>query len=199
MPRKRETTRPIGLGLVGTWIELEPLTASNAAEFAQLESRRELNPSMGAGGPSSSSQIAPPMLIRDRRNGEAVGLVENHPLPGKVAVFVVYLDRQRGRAGFALEVFTLYASHLFDSGARLITGEVLEFNAEMIRILQKYRIVPQARLREHVYAAGRFWDLLVYTIDRAAWLRIVDRYRRVLPGGDRRPAAVGGKPTRVGP
>jgi len=194
--RKRETTRPIGLGLVATWIELEPYSDSTAAEFAQFDNQRELTPSMGAGPRSTSSAIAPPMLIRDRRTGEAVGVVENHPLPGKATAFVVYLDRQRGRAGFGFEAFFLYASHLFDSGARLITGEVLEFNAGTIGILRKVGLLPQARLREHVYSAGRFWDLLIYTIDREEWVGIVDRYRRVLPGGDRRPAAIGGKPLR---
>lgn len=194
MPRKRETTHPIGLGLVGTWIELEPYTASNAAEFAPLYGRRELHAAMGAGGPSQSSEISPPMLIRDMSTGEAVGVVENHPLPGRIAVFVVYIDRQRGRAGFGVEVFLLYMSHLFDMGARLVTGEVLEFNAVTIGILRKAGLAPQARLREHVYSAGRFWDLLIYSIDREHWVPIVQRYRRILPGGDRRPAAFGSKP-----
>jgi RimJ/RimL family protein N-acetyltransferase len=173
---------------------LEPYSASNAAEFALLYSQRELNAAMGAGGASRSSEISPPMLIRDLGSGEAVGVVENHPLPGRIAVFVIYLDRQRGRAGFGVEVFLLYMSHLFDSGARLVTGEVLEFNAVTMGIMRKAGLAPKARLREHVYSAGRFWDLLIYSIDREQWVRIVQRYRRILPGGDRRPAAIGGKP-----
>jgi RimJ/RimL family protein N-acetyltransferase len=148
---------------------------------------------MGGGARSTSSEIAPPMLIRERRSGAAVGVVENHPMPGKIAVFVVYLDSQRGRPGFGVEVILLYMSHLFDSGARLVTAEVLEFNGKTIGILRKFHISPEARLRDHVYSAGRFWDLLVYSIDREGWLRVVDRYRRFLPGGDRRPAAIGGK------
>lgn len=199
MPRKRETPRPIGLGLVGTWIELEPYAASNAAEFDQLDIRRQLNPFMGAGSRSTSSEIAAPMLIRDRRTGQAVGVVENHPLPGNVAVFVSYLDRERGRHGFGFESVVLYISHLFDSGARLVTAEVLEFNSEMISIIRKVNVIPQARLREHVYTAGRFWDLIVYSMDQAQWVGIVNRYRRSLPGGDRPPAAIGGKPVRSQP
>ncbi len=148
---------------------------------------------MGGGARSTSTQIAPPMLIRERRSGEAVGVVENHPLPGKATTFVVYLDRQRGRAGFGVEVILLYMSHLFDSGARFVTAEVLEFNGETIGILRKFQIAPEARLRDHVYSAGRFWDLLIYSIDREGWLRVLARYRRFLPGGDRRPAAIGGK------
>lgn len=193
MPRKRETTRTIGLGLVATWIELEPLAGSNAAEFAQFDQQRELTPSMGAGPRSMSSEIAPPMLIRNRRSGQAVGVVENHPLPGNAAAFVVYLDPHRARAGFAFEAIILYISHLFDCGARIVTAEVLEFNTDMIGILRKVQFEPQARLRDHVYAAGRFWDLIIYPFDRGDLLRVVDRYHRILPGGDRRPAAIGGR------
>jgi RimJ/RimL family protein N-acetyltransferase len=191
VPGKREPTRPIGLGLSGSWVRLEPQSLTNTAEFDQFDSRREMNPAMGAGGRSSSSAIAAPMLIRNQSNGKAVGVVENHPLPGKVAVFVVYFDKELGRPGFGWEAVVLYISHLFDSGARLVTAEVLEFNAEMVGILRKVRLVPQARLREHVYSAGRFWDLLVYSFDRAEWVQIIDRYRRILPGGDRRPAGIG--------
>ena len=191
MPREREPVSPIGLGLSGTWVQLEELSEANAAEFDQIYRLRELDPAMGAGARSTSSAIAAPMLIRVRSSGEAIGVVENHPLPGSVAVFVVYLDRRRSRSGFALEPIFLYISHLFDSGARLVTAEVLEFNRDMIGVLRKVRLVPQARLREHSYSAGRFWDLLVYSWDRTEWVGIVDRYRRILPGGGRRPAAFG--------
>ncbi len=191
MPTERESASPIGLGLSGTWVELEELSDTNAAEFEQIYGVRELDPAMGAGARSSSSAIAAPMLMRARSSGEAIGVVENHPLPGSVAVFVVYLDRRRSRSGFAFEPIVLYISHLFDSGARLVTAEVLEFNRDMIGILRKVRLVPQARLREHSYSAGRFWDLLIYSWDRAEWVGIVDRYRRMLPGGGRAPAAFG--------
>jgi RimJ/RimL family protein N-acetyltransferase len=193
VPRKRETTRPIGLGLVGTWIELDPYAAANAAKFARFDNQRRLTASMGSGGPSISSEIAPPMLVRERRSGDVVGVVENHPSPGKVAVIVIYLDPDRARPGYGVEVTFLYMSHLFDSGARLVVAEVLEFNSQVIGILTKFRIVPTMRLREHVYTAGRYWDLLIWTLDREEWVRIVDRYRRILPGSGRPPAAIGGK------
>jgi RimJ/RimL family protein N-acetyltransferase len=134
------------------------------------------------------------MLVRVRSSGEAVGVVENHALPGNVADFVTYLDRGRGRHGYGFESVVLYISHLFDSGARLVNSEVLECNAEMISIIRKVNVLPQARLREHVYVAGRFWDLIIYSMERAQWVGIIDRYRRILPGGDRRPSAVGGNP-----
>lgn len=191
MPRKREPVSPIGLGLSGTWVELEAPSAANAADFEEIYRVRELDPNMGGGARSTSSAIAEPMLIRVRSSGEAIGVVENHPLPGSVAVFVVFLDRRRSRSGFALEPIFMYISHLFDSGARLVTAEIFEFNADMIGVMRKIRLAPQARLREHSYSGGRFWDLLIYSWDRTEWIGVVDRYRRILPGGGRRPAAFG--------
>jgi RimJ/RimL family protein N-acetyltransferase len=199
VPEQRATTGAIGLGLVANWIELEPYSAANAAEFAQFDEPRQVTAAMGTGSPSTSSEIAAPMLVRERRTGEAVGVVENHPTPGKVAVIVIYLDPQRSRAGFGVEVTFLYMSHLFDSGARLVAAEVLEFNTQVIGILTKFRITPVVRLREHVYTAGRFWDLLIWSLDREEWVAIVDRYRRILPGGGRPPAAIGGRGARVSP
>ena len=190
MSGKRETSRPIGLGLSGSWIQLEPLSEANAAEFDRFYIERGVIPAMGAGGRSLSSVMAPPMLLRNRRDMEAVGVVENHPLPGDVAVFVVHIARQRGLAGFGFEAAILYISHLFDSGARLVTAEVLEFNREMNGILTKVGLTPQARLREHIYSGGRFWDVLVYSFDRAQWVRIIAPYRRRFPDGARQTAAV---------
>lgn len=186
MSGKRATASPLGLGLSGSWIELEPLSEANAREFDRFYDERGVLPSMGAGGRSRSSATAPPMLLRSRRDGEGVGVVENHPLPGNVAVFVVHIARQRGLAGFGFEAAILYISHLFDSGARLVTAEVLEFNREMNAILKKVGLVPQARLREHIYAGGRFWDVLVYSFDRAEWVRIIAPYRHRF-GGPARP------------
>ena len=146
---------------------------------------------MGSGSRASASIIAPPMIVRERRSGDALGVVQNHTLPGDIAVFIVYLDTQLARAGFGFEAVVLYISHLFDSGARLVTSEVLEFNAPVLRVIKRIGLVPQARLREHAFAAGRFWDVHVYSMDREVWLRIIAPYRRILPGGDRKPASIG--------
>lgn len=167
------------------------MTAATAADFAEIDARRALNPLMGAQS-GGSSPFAPPMLVRDKKSGRAVGIVENFSQPGGTASFVVYVDPVRGRAGYGTEAISLYLSLMFDGGARRIIAEVLSFNTDMIGILRKVKFLPQARMREHVYVGGRFWDLLIYSFDREEWLRVVQRYRRKLPGGDRRPAAVGG-------
>jgi len=189
---KREAPGPIGLGLVGSWIQLEPHAASNAAEFDEISASRGRSPVMGATEAGGTSSFAPPMLVRDRRSGRAVGILENHEQPGGAAVFVAYIDPERGRVGYGFEAISLYLSCMFDGGARLVITEVLEFNKDMIGIQRKVDVLPQARLREHVYTAGRYWDLIISSFDRAHWVRVVNRYRRMLPGGDRGPVAFGG-------
>jgi len=193
VPSKRKAPDPIGLGLVGSWTRLEPLSAENAHEFEEINSSRQRNPVMGAMGDSGSSSFAPPMVVRDRRNGLAVGILENHEQPGGAAVFVAYIDPERGRVGYGFEAISMYLSCMFDGGARRVITEVLEFNKDMIGIQRKVDILPQARLREHVYTAGRYWDLIISSFDRAHWVRVVNRYRRMLPGGDRGPVAFGVK------
>jgi len=198
VPDEREPARLIGLGLKGSWIELEPLDESNAGEFAQFDMPRQLDPLMGEVRRAGPDAIAPPMIIRDLASGRAVGLVENHIQPGGVVAFVIYFDRSVGRAGTATEAMVLYISHLFDSGARLVSCEVLEPNPQVIRIIHKLKFEPQARMRDHLFSAGRFWDLLVYSFDQQEWIeKAVNRYRRILPGGDRKPAAIG--PSRPRP
>ncbi len=192
MPGKRNAPDPIGLGLVGSWTQLEPLSAENVHEFDEINAGRMQSPVMGAIGESGSSSFAPTMLARDRRSGRSVGILENHEQPGGAAVFVAYIDPERGRVGYAFEAISMYLSCMFDGGARRVITEVLEFNKVMLGIQRKVDVLPQARLREHVYTAGRYWDLIISSFDRAHWVRVVKRYRRMLPGGDRGPVAFGG-------
>jgi RimJ/RimL family protein N-acetyltransferase len=170
---------------------LEPPTSATDAEFEELSRRWRLNAAMGGALHAASSVFAPPMLIRERRHGKAVGLVINQRVPAGVAAFLIYVDPEWGRAGYGIEATALYVSHLFDSGARLVTADVLVFNRAVNGILAKAGIAPQARLREHVYVAGTFWDVLVYSFGVDEWLRALARYRRMLPGGDRQAVAIG--------
>lgn len=188
---ERTETRPLGLGLKGSWIELVDSGPDVREQLGDFDNRRRLNPAMGARGRRGLSPYGPPMVIRDLRSGRAVGMVENHGLPAGIAVYLIYLDPELGRPGFGLEATALYVSHLFDHGARLVTAEVLSFNLDVIGIMRKAGWPEQARLREHVFAAGRFWDVLVYSFDQASWERALSRYRSRLPGGGRRPAAAG--------
>jgi RimJ/RimL family protein N-acetyltransferase len=139
----------------------------------------------------AASTVAPPMLVVERHSSRAVGLVTNHELPGRVAVFVIWIDAELGRRGYGFEAMCLYMSHLFDQGARLVTAEVLDFNHVVNEIILKLGFKPQARLREHAYVAGAYRDVVIWSCGPEGWSGAMDRYRRVLPGGRRRLAAFG--------
>lgn len=194
MSEPRTPPPVLGLGLKGSWIELvDPSQDAEALEQLRVLERQErLMPAMGAGGRSGLGPYAPPMVVRSLRDQAAIGVVENHALPGGVAAYVIYLD-PRSRVGFGLEATALYVSLLFDAGVRLVTADVFEFNTAVIRMLRSAHLEPHARLREHAYAAGRFWDVLVFYLDLDGWKRFLKRHERRLPGGDRRPVALGSR------
>jgi RimJ/RimL family protein N-acetyltransferase len=138
------------------------------------------------------------MVIRANADSTAIGVVENGQMIGypDVAVVLIFVDPLVARPGIAMEAFAIYVKSMFEAGARLVHLEVLEFNAPVLRMLGRIGVQEQARLREHVFAAGRFWDILVFAFDAAQYAHILGRYSRGLPGGDRRPAALGGRPKR---
>ena len=181
--------------LSGSWVELAPLDRVPEAELATLATLRALTPEMGSSAGAEESPV-PALAVLERSGGRAVGVVENHWLPGRVAVFVIYLDPERARAGYGMEASAIYISLLFDGGARRVSVEVLDFNRPMRGILAKLGVQPAARLAGHVYAAGAFRDLLVYSFDRAKWLGMIRRYRSILPGGKRSMVAFGGSRSR---
>jgi RimJ/RimL family protein N-acetyltransferase len=190
--------RPIPT-LRGHWITLEPLDQANLPEADALDARRAFLPEMGGTRSSrtGSGRYGPPMLIRDNRTGVAVGTVESDEMIGYpgVAVLVVFADRELSRPGYGMEATALYVPSLFERGAEILHLEVLSFNREMIRILDRRHRPPDVRMRRHAYVGGRFWDLLMYGFERQEMEAIIEDYRRVLPGGSRTIAALGkGRP-----
>jgi hypothetical protein len=179
----------------GHWITLEPLSPVHAAELQELETRRQMIPAMG--GPFHNLNVdgryLPSMAVRDNASGRLIGLLETGEMIGYagVAVILVYVEPSLARPGVAMEACGIYLPMVFDNGAAILHVEVLSFNRDMIRIFEKRRQYPQARLRRHVYVAGHFWDLLMYAFDRAEWEAFYGKFRRVLPGGQRPISALG--------
>ena len=187
-----------GAGLIaGHWISLEPLAEVDWRDVARLDEVRRRTPNLGGvpGRGDVSRRFGPAMVIRDRTSGGVIGLVENGEMTGYpgVAVVVIFVDQSLARPGVAMEAFAIYLRAVFEAGAALVHVEVLEFNTPVLRMLARIGLSPQARLREHVYSSGRFWDVLVFAFDRNQFEQIQGRYARILPGGDRRPAAVGAR------
>jgi hypothetical protein len=185
--------------LRGHWVTLEPVSNANLPEADALDARRALLPQMGGVRPArtANSRYGPLMLIRDNRSGAAVGTVESDDMIGYpgVAVLIVYADPELSRPGYGMEATALFVPTLFERGAEILHLEVLSFNREMTRILDRRHRPPDVRLRRHAYVGGHFWDLLMYGFERDEMQAIIDDYRRVLPGGSRTIAALGrGRP-----
>jgi RimJ/RimL family protein N-acetyltransferase len=182
------------LRLVGQLCWLEPVGGVDSGVSAWLDELRAEAPELGASiGSETSSPFGEAMLIREATQGVPVGLIDNHQLPGYegVATINVFVDRSRARPGVGIEAFALYTFFTFAAGAEIVHVEVLEFNRAVLGILRKIGLKPGARYRQHVYVAGRPWDVLVFSWTLDEWLVASARYQRFLPGGDQRARVLG--------
>jgi len=184
--------------LAGSWVTLEPFSAANRAEVRRLDVSRQRTPNLGGAAIrlDAMKSFGPAMLIRANTTGEAFGLVENAEMTGYpgVAVVLIFVDPDLARPGVAMEAFAIYVQHVFASGARLVHIEVVEFNEPVLRMLHRIGVGQQARLRDQMYTGGRFWDVLVFGFDSEQFKMVWSRYARILPGGNRKPAALGSRP-----
>jgi RimJ/RimL family protein N-acetyltransferase len=189
--KKRKPLEVVVLGLNGRWVRLEAVKESTAAHVDELASRWETDPAMAGRMPSGGPSFLPPMLVLENQTGKVIGVAVNQRHPGDVATFMIYLDPERSRRGYGFEATAMYLCHLFEAGARLVNADVLSFNPTN-NMLTKGGVQPQARLREHVYTAGRFWDVNVFSFTQQEWMAVIHKYRKFLPGGSRGAVALGG-------
>jgi RimJ/RimL family protein N-acetyltransferase len=161
------------VAIVGTYVVIEPATAAHAADLRSLDWLRSLRPVMA--GPLVRAGNESAYLVRAASTHDIVGVLDVAAVPGyaDVASVSIYTDTRRARQGWALEAYGRLVLSLFDRRVRLIHHEVLEMNAPVQRILRAMGVAPSARLRDHAYVAGRFWDVLVYSYD-------LDQFDRVL-------------------
>ena len=167
------------LVLEGSWVLLEGADESNQEDIDQLDVARAALAEMG--GWFSRPPPATPwgtMLIRTREGGVPIGVIDAMPLPGYPAVFNVsmFVDPEARGTGWAIDAYGVYISHIFDQGVRLVHHEVLEMNRSVRRIMRGALLEPTARLRDHGYAAGRLWDVLVYSYDRGHWDTVLAKF-----------------------
>lgn len=79
-------------------------------------------------------------------------------------------DPQCRGLGWPLEGGRLTIDHLFANWPlRKVYVETLEFNAQTMATGLAAAGTAEARLKRHDFFDGRWWDLLVYALDREAW------------------------------
>lgn len=178
-------------------VALAPVTQADLVELEDLDWHRSLHPAMGGWMSRPPGSLATATLVRALATGELIGVIDAAPLPGYdgVTSLSVYTDTERARGGLALEAYARAVTGIFASGTRLVHHEVLELNGPIHRVLRGIGITPSARLREHAYAAGRYWDVLVYSYDATRWDHLLTR---VLPRNPLRREVSAGR-AEIGP
>lgn len=170
--------------IAGERVALSPATAADADDLAHLDWQRSQHPAMGGWMSRPVGVAATGTAILRRVDAVAgdppVGAIDAVGLPGYPGVVNVsiYTDTARAPGGLALEGYGLYVDSLFAQGARVVHHEVIALNSPIKRLLRAIRLEPTARLRDHAYAAGRWWDVLVYSYDRARWEDMLARVPR---------------------
>ena len=85
-------------------------------------------------------------------------------------------DDEARQAGIFPEAFLLLAGHLFGNWTfRKLYFESAEFNYEQFASGAGEYFVEEARLADHTFHDGRYWDLIVGTLTRDRWQWILDR------------------------
>ena len=181
----------------GVAIDLEAYGPANAQEVADLDARRFRHPVMAGSldRPPYTTRLDLTLVARSLRDGKVVGTVDARAVPGhdEVVNLVLFFDPEIARPGLAMEAFSVAVPYLLDRGVRIVHQEVLACNLPMLRILRRAGIEEQAAFREHAFAAGRFWDVHVFAMDREGFMRMASRLQRVVPAAGGSFAAIGGR------
>lgn len=166
--------------IAGRNIDLVQMSAEHDADLQMLDWRRSLHPAMGGPVARLAAGGEGAYLLRERATNEIVGVLDARPLSGYDGVvnLSIFVDTTRARSGLALEAYGRLIVSLFERGARVLHHEVLALNTPVQRMLRGVGVAPSARFRDHAYAAGRFWDVIVFSYDRATAEHVL---RRVFP------------------
>ena len=181
----RRARAPAGLvsgviRLEGQLITLESAHEDNWDLIVDIDAERVENPALGGAfvRPLPTSPLST-MLVRERESGRPLGVLDALPLtgyPGVANVTMVFSGDTR-RSVLAINAYGVFVAALFAHGVRIVHHEVLEFNTPVQRLLARGPLLePTARLRDHAYAAGRWWDVLVYSFDAEHWRDVVDKF-----------------------
>jgi RimJ/RimL family protein N-acetyltransferase len=128
-------------------------------------------------------------IVERLANGEPLGYAQafDASLQWGWCHIAVVLDPAVALGGWALEAPLLFLNYLFEMyELRKLYASVLEFNYEQFASYSGDRYHIEARLENHDWYAGRWWDMLILAMYRTDWMRTGPRLVAKLA----RPAAV---------
>ena len=118
--------------------------------------------------------------------GHFVAELEARPV-GYACAFNPMLEAQHCQVGMALipemratglaaRMALLLLDYVFEGWPyRKVYAHVPEWNLRRLRSLERYGFSEEARLRDFSFSRSRFWDEVIFSIDRARWTELTDR------------------------
>jgi len=87
------------------------------------------------------------------------------------AEFLVYVRPESRRKLAAFVGIARFVDQLFvNYPTRKVYCEVYGFNRQSLRWLQRFGFGEEGRFRDYIWWDGRFWDVCVFSLDRATWV-----------------------------
>jgi RimJ/RimL family protein N-acetyltransferase len=165
----------------GRWITLQPVRHADYDAIRAAELSDELGVRWRHRGATPSPEAFAQVLWAGVLVQYLVVDNDDHRLVGLVSAYNADLQSGTCHMGFArfdptdrspgmIEGVLLVADHLFTHWTfRKLYGETLEFNLANLGGVLGPLLTEEGRLREHVFAGGRYWDLSYLALYREVW------------------------------
>lgn len=192
----------------GRWISLRPVRPADYDFIRSAELSDDLGlrwrhrgatPSPEAFAHTLWAGVLTQYLVVANADDRVLGLVCAYDADLRAGTCFIGFARfdRRDRSPGLVEGVLLLTDHLFAHWPfRKLYGESLEFNLPEFGAGLGTLLVEEGRLREHMFAGGRYWDLCYLALYRDAWLAHRDWLLPRMPvgRGDGEPTA---RPTRL--
>jgi RimJ/RimL family protein N-acetyltransferase len=111
-------------------------------------------------------------IIERKSDGTVAGLqvAYNTNFRNRYTYMGTLLDPRFHRAAWPLESAAMFIDYLFKAfNLRKIYGETLDFNYSQFASGADKLFAEEARLRDHAYFGGRYWDTRIIALYRSDW------------------------------
>jgi len=175
--------------LEGRWIRLRPVTPDDYAYLYALTTGPEASLRWRYHGLAVSPEafeeslwngVTVQFIAASIASGEPLGLVVAYNTSQRNRFTYVAAVFDPGRAGgAALEAVALLVDHAFAVlDLRKVYAEVSEFNLPQFASVTEGILTEEARLHEHLYLDGRYWDNVFLSVTAERWHEVRGRVLR---------------------
>lgn len=122
-------------------------------------------------------------MIQGLESGEPVGLISafDAQFANGIVHLSIIVDEPARSRGWPLEAVPLFVEYLFVNWPfRKVYVESIEFNALTFLRGSRRLFDEEARLIGHDYFRGRYWDVVIMSLERARWSELRERYLPLL-------------------